>query len=113
MSPYKTVFSSCWVSSIVCENIVAGPSAAKRKYFVMARHRGKARRCRPSRCSLLALFELERDAVQAVAQSGGRGSVVKNMAEMGAAARTKNLVAFHPEAIVFYRRDDSRNERLG
>jgi hypothetical protein len=62
---------------------------------------------------LRALFEFEGDAVQAVAQAGGRGTVVEDVAEMSAATRAENFVPIHPEAIVFHRRDDPGNEWLG
>src|SRR4051794_18141871 len=62
---------------------------------------------------LRPLLELEGDAVEAVAQACRRGAVVENMAEMGAATRAEDFVAFHSEAVVFHRRDDSRDERLG
>src|SRR5205085_9230739 len=61
---------------------------------------------------LRPLFELQGNAVQAIAQPGRRRTIIENVAEMRPATRAKHFIALHPEAVIFHRRDDSRNERF-
>src|SRR5947207_11164810 len=75
---------------------------------------GKRRRNpRAARSVLRMLFELQRDAVQAVAQSGRRRAIVENVTEMRAATRAKNFIALHAETVVFHGRDDPGDKRFG
>src|SRR5208283_5406672 len=57
--------------------------------------------------------ETQRRGVDAIAQSGGSGTVVENMAEVRAVNRTAHLGAGHPKARIGLRDDEFRLDRLG
>src|SRR2546423_6714227 len=61
------------------------------------------------RPTLRALFEFQRDAVQAITQPRRRRTIIEDVAEMRPATRAKNFVAFHSEAEVFHGGDDRRD----
>src|SRR6185295_18170636 len=77
------------------EVMLDAPEAAAGKICGFGLHRLTLRR------NLLAfLIKLERSGVEAVPLAGGLGAIIKDVAQMGAAARAVDLDPLHPVAVV-------------
>ena len=61
---------------------------------------------------LRALFELQGDAIQAIAEARWFGTVIEDVTEVRAAARANNFVAFHSQAGVVRGGNERRDEWL-